>query len=200
MTRTGIAGVIIAGGKGTRIGGGKPFLPFGGTTLIEAVIARVQPQVDHLALNLPKTAPRPAPHLPYLPDPLFADIGPLNGLLAGLNWLPQSCDWLASFPCDTPFLPRDLVARLAAARSAERPVVVAAGEQIHALCALWPRAGFWSLRREVEAGRIRAMREALALLDAVRLQVPADDPAFFNVNTPEDLAEADRLCRAGKTD
>jgi molybdenum cofactor guanylyltransferase len=191
-----IAGLILAGGKGTRIGGGKALLPFRGAPLIAAVIARVQPQVAALALNPPEDqrasfAARFA--LPLIGDALPGYAGPLSGILAGLDGLAEGAAWLASFPCDTPFLPRDLVARLAAARCGTRPVVIRSGEEIQALCALWPRAGRPALRAGLESGALQSARRALAALDAVYLDIPARDPAFFNINTPEDLAAAERM-------
>jgi len=194
-----IAGLIVAGGQGRRIGGGKPLLPFRGAMLLDAVIARARPQVDSLALNIPETdsALYQRFALPLLIDAVPGFRGPLSGVVAGLMALPPGTDWLASFPCDTPFLPRDLVARLAASRAGERPVFSQAGEEIHALCALWPRAALGKLRAGVEAGTLASVRRALAALEAIPVPMPAGDPGFFNINTREDLAEAERMAAAG---
>lgn len=194
-----IGGVIVAGGRGTRIGDDKPLMPFRGGTLIDAVIARVRPQVGLLALNVPQARVeryRARYDLPLLVEAQPGFPGPLAGVLAGLDWLGPGMDWLASFPCDTPFLPEDLVQRLRAARQGARPVVIRAGAEIHALCALWPRACTGDLRAGMNTGALVSVRRALAALDAVHLDIASDDPGFFNINTKDDLAEAER--RAGR--
>src|ERR1700723_2202755 len=107
-----IAGVIIAGGKGVRLGGGKPARAFGRSTLLDAVIARARPQVDALALNVRAAESERYRDrgLELFTDSEEGDIGPLAGILAGLEWAERrGAIWLATFPADTPFLPRDLV-------------------------------------------------------------------------------------------
>jgi molybdopterin-guanine dinucleotide biosynthesis protein A len=189
-----IAGLIVAGGRGRRVGGGKPLLPFRGARLIDAVIARARPQVDALALNVPHQSRSgyEGYGLPLLCDADDSFGGPLSGVAAGLRWLQDECTWLASFPCDTPFLPPDLVTRLAAARDGTRPVVIKAGAEIHALCALWPREALPML----QSSREKSVRRVLSALDAITVPVASDDPGFFNINTPEDLAEAERMAAA----
>ncbi len=109
-----IDGIILAGGASSRMGAFKALLPLGNSTLIEAVIARIAPQVQTLAINV---APNDAETYRarfsqiVLPDLYDDRLGPLCGIVTGLSWCET--EWLATFPCDTPFLPRDLVAQLA---------------------------------------------------------------------------------------
>src|ERR1700733_369762 len=89
-----VAGIIVAGGQGARIGGGKPLLPFGPGNLLDAVIARVLPQVMLLALNVPADRDpvyrqRYGGRFTLLPDAIAESVGPLNGVLAGLYWLKK---------------------------------------------------------------------------------------------------------------
>jgi molybdopterin-guanine dinucleotide biosynthesis protein A len=191
-----IAGLIVAGGQGARMGAEKPLRPFMAGVLLDAVIARVGPQVSCLALNVHAEAvaryrARSA-ELPIVADRGPA-MGPLAGLLAGLAWLndQQRCDWLALFPCDTPFLPRQLVAMLASVKQDDcvpRPVVAFAEGHVQSLCSLWPATAFDSV-----IGNCDSVRDALSTLGALHYDFGDTGAAFFNVNTPEDLAEAERL-------
>lgn len=196
-----VAGVILAGGGATRIGGEKALAPFLAGTLLDAVIARVQPQVSLLALSVPAGQldlyrQRYGESYPLLLDPFPTGVGPLGGVIAGFEWL-ETLDgprWLASFPCDTPFLPSDLVAQLAQDAD-DAPVAARDGSRIHGVCALWPLASAGRLRNWVEEGRLRSLRSALEALDGKTRLIAAEPEAFFNINTPEDLAAADEMAR-----
>jgi molybdopterin-guanine dinucleotide biosynthesis protein A len=184
-----VAGVILAGGASARMGEHKPFMPFRDATLIEAVIARVKPQVDGLAVDVaPSMAEIYRARLDeiVLPD-LFAEtLGPLCGIVTGLMW--SQSDWLATFPCDTPFLPGDLVAQLA--MHADKSAVVAKGAQV---CGLWPAACLARLREGVESGELRSVLGAVEFFGGAVCEVRAPEHAFFNVNTRDDLKEAEAL-------
>jgi len=193
-----IAGVIIAGGAATRAGGGKALLPFAGGSLIGAVIRRVVSQVSLLALNVPAASVDDY-HSQYPDYPLLVDasenrVGPLAGVVAALEWLCTlgSADWLATFPCDTPFLPRDLVARLMlGARDA--PVFAHDGSRLQGLCAVWPLNCLEHLRPNVENGKLRSLHSAMEALDGSTCHIEVGENAFFNINTPEDLIRAEEL-------
>jgi molybdopterin-guanine dinucleotide biosynthesis protein A len=197
-----IVGTILAGGAGVRIGGAKGLQPFAGGTLIEAVIARVADQVAALAINaaapdVPLYRARYGDRFPLVTDTFPAGTGPLAGIVAGLEWaaLQPGASWLAIFPCDTPFLPGDLVARLLAASAAGRPIMAEDGERLHGVCGLWPVAAAARLREGVASGRLRSMVSAREALDGLRCLI-ADRDAFFNVNTPEDLRRAEAIARS----
>lgn len=190
-----IAGVILAGGAGSRIGGDKALMPFRSGTLIDAVIARVQSQVDALALGIPTASAdayqaRFGARYPLLRDTLGA--GPLAGIVAGLEWAQG--DWLASFPCDTPFLPKDLVAQLMR-DAVDTPVAARSGGRLHGVCAVWPVRCLAQLREGVETGQLRSLKSALDRLGGRAVDIASDDDAFFNVNTQADLAEAEAIAR-----
>ena len=196
-----VAGVIVAGGEAARLGGEKPFLPFRGHSLLDAVIARVRPQVDVLALNLradaaPKAAGRYSE--PILTDTVPGSVGPLAGIVTGLEWVRElgGIEWMASFPGDTPFLATDLVATLSGAVVGNVPVFAQDGEAAQYLCALWPLSALEPLRAGVESGNLRSLYRAYEELGAICCRVPSPAHAFFNVNTAEDLVEAERLAAA----
>lgn len=190
-----VAGIIVAGGEGTRLGGQKPLQAFGQGVLLDAVIARVRAQVDALALNIPPAQAglyRARYALPLLFDPFDSQCGPLGGIVAGLEWLEasQAFDWLASFPCDTPFLPNDLVSQLLADSRPGAPAMAMVGECTHGLCALWPAGAGMRLRAGIANGALRSMTSALEALHGGYCEIACEDNAFMNINTPEDLAQA----------
>lgn len=196
-----IAGVILAGGKGERIGGRKALLPFGAGALIDAVIETVEPQVGRLAINVPSTdeslyRARFGARFDVLADTFDQGTGPLAGIVAGLVWAKAmgGVEWLASFPCDAPFLPRDLVPRLLKASEAGKPCAAEDGERLQGVCAIWPVGCLERLRDGVEEGRLRSPYAALAEFCGTRCRFD-DAAAFYNVNTREDLVRADEMTR-----
>ncbi len=137
--------------------------------------------------------------LPIVPDNLPGNPGPLAGVLAALDWVAANdpaLSWVVSVPGDAPFLPRDLVARLHAARLREGTVFVCAGSGrwTHPVIGLWPVSIRDDLRVAVAEQGIRKVDAFTARHGCAVEYWPVDpvDP-FFNVNTPKDLAEASRL-------
>ena len=197
-----IAGVVIAGGQSKRMGNRiKASCLLGGQTLLERVTERLRRQVDSLLLNINDDASQ-FKHLsvPILPDCCAGQLGPLAGLLTGLEWARESlpgCEWLVSVPVDTPFLPGDLVRRLihgqiSANMDAEVAVVSSAGRR-HPVCALWSVASAAPLRRALVIDGLRKVGDWLACLRVC--EVPFDGAAvdpFFNVNNLTDLKKAEQ--------
>lgn len=193
-----IAGVIIAGGEGKRLGlPEKPLAPFRGRTLLDAVVDAARPQVSALALDIRSVsarhyAPWAGSGISLLHDPFGGEAGPLGGVVAALDWASGiGAGWLATFPADTPFLPRNLVDRLLSAVAPAAPAVATSPRGIESLCALWPVSLRLHLEDGVRSGEFRSVQQTLAALGAAQC-VFEDDDAFFNVNTPGDLAEAER--------
>ena len=184
-----IDGVVLAGGASSRMGDHKPLIPFRGATLIEAVIARARPQVQNLKIDVPQAmadAYRARFGDIVLADAFDETLGPLCGIVTGLEW--TTADWLATFPCDTPFLPLDVVAQLAG-HASDRPVV-AKGAQVFGL---WPKSSLAALRAGLESGAHRSVLSAVDALGGKVCELPVSQNAFFNINTPDDLNEADQL-------
>ena len=187
------AGVVLAGGRSSRLGVEKALAPLAGRPLVAHVAGRLAPQVDALFLSANGDAARFAD----LGCAIVADAapsggaGPLAGVAAALRYAQSlGAAWLATAPCDTPFLPLDLVARLAAAAEAGgAPVAVAASRRgLEPMFALWSTA----LAPEVEAALAAGEggpRRLIARLGGAEARF-ADADAFANLNTPEDLAAA----------
>jgi molybdopterin-guanine dinucleotide biosynthesis protein A len=181
-------------------GGDKPLRLLAGRTLLDYVIERIRPQVRALVLNANGDPARFAAWgLPVVGDPLPDFPGPLAGVLAGMRWAAaQQASTVLSVPTDTPFLPVDLVTRLEAARAAAgMPIACAAsGGRTHPVAALWPVALADELEAALRAGerKIDAWTARYGVAEAV-FDDDAGDP-FFNVNRPEELAEAERRLAA----
>ena len=200
-----IAGIILAGGLSRRMGGGeKPLRPLGGRSLLDHVIARLTPQVGTLAINANGDPARLAAFgLPVVPDTVEGFAGPLAGILAGLEWAAANTTarQLASVAGDTPFFPRDLVHRLMEATDGKPETIATAssGGRTHPTFALWPVDLAAALRAalvERDERRVTAFiaRHAHVEVDFAFQRVAGlDYDPFFNINTPQDLAEAGRL-------
>ena len=194
-------GLVLAGGLARRMGGGdKARITIGGVTILERVLACLEPQCTNLVINANGDPARFADtKLPVVADSVPDFAGPLAGILAGLDWaalhLPE-CEWVASVPADCPFLPNDLVARLHAARAAAGAPLSCArsGKWRHPVVGLWPLALRDDLRRALVAEGLRKIEIWTARHGVAIADWPAEpvDP-FFNVNTPEDAAQAQAM-------
>jgi molybdenum cofactor guanylyltransferase len=194
-------GLILAGGLARRMGGGdKARIKVGGRTILDRVLATMTPQCSALIINANGDPARFADtRLPVVADSIPDFAGPLAGILAGLDWAaahaPDVAD-IASVPGDCPFLPSDLVQRLAATRAkAKTPLACArSGEWRHPVVGLWPLALREDLRKALMVDGLHKIeiwtaRHGVAIADWPAAPV---DP-FFNVNTPEDVAAAERV-------
>lgn len=194
-------GLVLAGGLARRMGGGdKPLTRIGSMTILERVLARLAPQCARLVLNANGDPGRfAATALPVVADSVPGFAGPLAGILAGLDWAAAHAPAIAtvvSVPGDCPFLPHDLVARLQSARAgAGTPLACArSGAWRHPVVGLWPVTLRADLRRALVEEDLRKIevwtaRHGVAVADWPDRPV---DP-FFNVNTPEDAAAAERI-------
>ena len=194
-------GIILAGGKATRMGGGdKGLRVVAGKRLLDRVIERLGPQCEALAINANGNPARFAGFgLPVLPDSLPDHPGPLAGVLAGLDWAAGlGAEAIVTVAADTPFFPADLVARLRAAAGPSGLALAASRDDSgklwqHPTFGLWPVALRDDLRAALEGG-LRKIVLWTERHEAGIAEFPSHpfDP-FFNINTPEDIAEAERL-------
>ncbi len=194
-------GVLLAGGLARRMGGGdKPMKTIAGRTILERVIERLKPQCDQIILNANGNASRFASFgLPVVADTIEGFAGPLAGVLTALDWTAAhrpDVEWVLSTATDCPFLPHDLVARLQHARISEgaQLAVAASGDQVHPVIGLWNVALREDLRHALVVEDMRKIDRWTARYKLATVTWP-DKPIdpFFNANTIEDLAEAERL-------
>jgi molybdenum cofactor guanylyltransferase len=201
MSEAAIPGVLLAGGLARRMGGGdKPMRQIGGRSILERVIARLTPQCGELILNANGDPARFARFgLPVIPDTVENFPGPLAGVLAALDWAAAhrpSVSIVLSAAADCPFLPRDLVARLheALVNEGAQLAVAASGGQSHPVIGLWRVALRDELRHALVQDNIRRVDRWTGRYKLATVAWPTAplDP-FFNANTMEDVAEAERL-------
>ena len=196
-----VCGIILAGGLARRMGGGdKPLKEIAGKPILTHVIERLQPQCAHLVLNANGDPARFARFgLPVVADDVADFAGPLAGILAGLDWLAANvphAECAVSVAADTPFIPRDLVERLRAARVREACdiAVAASGGRTHPVIALWPVA----LRRDLRAALVeedeRKIDRFTARHQVAEVSWPNEpyDP-FFNLNEAADIKAAEKM-------
>jgi molybdopterin-guanine dinucleotide biosynthesis protein A len=190
-----IFGVILAGGQGRRLGGAdKATLDLGGARLVDRAIARLEPQVEELAISSNTGAELAVLGLPILVD--AAPLGPLAGLLAAMEWAASmGADYIASAAVDCPHFPCDLVAHLHLALEGGGTIALARAGRVHGTFGLWPV----SLRSDL--GQFLNFCAHPKLMDyAARYPLAyadfPDEAAFDNINTPLDLARLRAAVRA----
>ncbi|MDN5785665.1 molybdenum cofactor guanylyltransferase MobA [Pseudorhodobacter sp.] len=196
-----LPGVILAGGRATRMGGGdKGLRMVAGRRIIDHVIARLAAQCDPLAINANGDATRLAEFgLPILPDSLPDHPGPLAGVLAGLDWAAGfGASAIITAAADTPFFPADLVARLQAHAGPSGLCLAASADatgrmQRQPTFGLWPVALRDDLRTALQGGlrKIVLWTQSHDAGQAEFASTPYDP--FFNINAPEDLLRAQDL-------
>ena len=196
-----IPGVLLAGGLARRMGGGdKPMRTIAGRTILDRVIARLAPQCDGLIISANGDPARFASFgLPVVGDGVADFPGPLAGILATLDWMAENrpdVSLVLSAAADCPFLPRDLVLRLRQAQIEQNAqlAVAASDGQSHPVIGLWSVALRDELRHSLVVEDIRKIDRWTARYPLATVAWPTTplDP-FFNANTMDDIAEAERL-------
>lgn len=197
-SRTGAVGLVLAGGKSSRMGGqDKSFLPLAGVPMIERVIGRLREQVSCIVISANGDPERfQALNFPVVADP-EPEGGPLFGLLAGMAWAQEhaGATHVAAVACDTPFFPLDLVDRLMdAVRRLPGSIAVARSSgRHHPVFGLFPivladHLALWLGRKED-----RSVSRWIENHPVVFVDFDTEPDPFLNINTPGDLALADRI-------
>jgi len=184
-----VSGIVLAGGQGRRMGGvDKGLVHLRGKPMVAWVLERLAPQVGEIVINANQNLEAYAAfgHR-VVPDDVGGFAGPLAGLHAGLAAVAH--ELAVTVPCDSPFLPADLVARLRAALGANELAVAKTGDQPHPVFSLVRRSVHAHLGAFL-AGGGRKIDAWYASLEVV--EVPFDDEAdaFRNINTREELGQA----------
>ena len=187
-------GVILAGGQATRMGGGdKGLLQLGDRSILDHVIARIDPQVAALSLNANGDAERFSGYgLPVKSDSIEGFVGPLSGVLAGMDWAHSiGASHVVSVAADSPFFPCDLVPQLLLNATGDGLALAASPSGRQPTFGIWPV----SLREDLRGALIGGLRKVVQWTNthgAGTAEFP-DDQAFFNVNTPDDLIQAEAM-------
>jgi molybdopterin-guanine dinucleotide biosynthesis protein A len=189
-----ITGAILAGGRGSRMGGiDKGLAPLGDKPLIEHILAALGPQVTHLLINANRNIDRYAEYgHPVVKDRLDGHQGPLAGFAALLGACED--DWLVTVPCDTPHIPADLVQRMWSARvDAGAEIAIAHdGRRMQPAHALLPRRLLSDLEAFLDSGE-RKIDRWYARHAIVEVDFSDQPDAFLNLNRPEDYRQFDKV-------
>jgi molybdenum cofactor guanylyltransferase len=189
---TGVSGVVLAGGQGRRMGSvDKGLVLLQGRPMVQHALERFAPQVDDILINANQHIEQYAAFgFPVVADAIGGFVGPLAGLHVGLTHAAQ--ELVATVPCDSPFLPADLVARLLGAlRAAGSDLAVARTfDQPHPVFALVRRSVLPHLTHFLEGGG-RKIDAWYATLKTVEVGFDDEANAFRNINTIDELKQID---------
>ena len=205
-----IPGIILAGGLSRRMGGGdKGLLMLGKKSIIKRVIDKVSPQVGSLAININGDSSRfPDYKLPIIPDSIKGYLGPLSGILAGMEWAFKNGNrYIATIAADTPFLPDDFIKRLHAMVKSKNLNIGIAASRILSTDDVFmhPTFGIWEvcLKDDLRDALANDTRKIMFWAKKFKLDYyyfdtsdKLSDP-FFNINTPDDLEEAKYRLKKG---
>ena len=188
----GVTGLVLAGGQGSRMGGvDKGLQAFRGRPMVAHVIDRLAPQVDEILINANRNVEvyRRFGHR-VVPDSITGFAGPLAGFERGLDYAKG--ELVATVPCDSPFLPPDLIARLHAAleKASAQLAVARTGDQAHPVFCLMRRTVHQSLREFLGSGQ-RKIDKWYAGLTVVEVAFDDEAQAFMNINTRAELSDAE---------
>ena len=186
----GITGLVLAGGQGRRMGGvDKGLQPLRGRPMVQWALERLAPQVDEVLINCNQNLDEYRKLGKRLvPDEIGGFAGPLAGLHAGLKAAAHPL--VVTVPCDSPFLPTDLVARLHAALSDRDLAVAKTGDQAHPVFALVKKSVAPNLEAFLSSGG-RKIDAWYASLNVIEVHFDDEAHAFRNINTPEELAKGE---------
>jgi molybdopterin-guanine dinucleotide biosynthesis protein A len=193
------AGLILAGGKSSRFGSDKALASLGGRSLLERAAEALGPWVSEIAISAPTESAAEAEGrrlafsvLPDSPGPVH---GPLTGILTGLEWSARrGLTWMISLPCDVVGLPADTFSRLLAAAIRTNGAYAMTGQGPQSLCAVWPVKGMDALETILNTGIHPPVRDFLDFMGAAPVYFD-EDGIFLNINTQDDLAEAEKSLR-----
>jgi molybdopterin-guanine dinucleotide biosynthesis protein A len=188
-----VAVVILAGGEGKRIGGNKPLRLLGGKSLLERVMRYASGISKCCAVAVRDETQIGNIEIPVVRDDPEIE-GPLGGLVAALRFArDEGRGAVLTIPADMPFLPTDLADRLVDSIGQSRAVIACSGGHQHPVCGLWRTEALDAFPEYLASGR-RSLRGFAGVVGYVAIDWPVDplDP-FFNINSEQDLAEAERL-------
>lgn len=193
IDQSSIVVAVLAGGEGSRIGGGKPLMRLGGKTLLERAYDRARGWSSSAIISVRRPEQLGSCEFPWISDAAGID-GPLAGLAAALEWAcRQGAGALLTIPCDMPFLPGDLRNRLINEIGESDAAVASSGGELHPVCALWRKADTYQFADYCASGR-RSLKGFAQHLGFAEVEWPTSprDP-FFNINSPDDLAAAEAM-------
>ena len=199
MNKKDVLGIILSGGLSTRMGEDKSIKQISGKSLLEHVIFRSSGQVDKLIINSNKSNNifKKLGMDVVINDCIPGSLGPLIGVLSGMKWARKNSDykWLASFPIDCPFFPKNIIERFIEESDNYKIVLAEGSERLHPVFSLWRICEY--LESQLESFLVNGERKINKFTKKFKTRVVkftevGYDP-FFNVNTMNDLIKAEKI-------
>lgn len=193
MESSTIAVAVLAGGEGSRIGGGKPLVELKGRALIDRAYDRARGWSSSAIVAIRTPEQLGSRQLPWIADASGIE-GPLAGLAAALEWAcRQGARALLTIPCDMPFLPHDLPRRLTDEAGELEAAIASSGGELHPVCGLWRNEAIYKFPDYCASGRrsLKGFAEHVGYTKVEWSCAPRDP--FFNINSPADLAKAESM-------
>jgi molybdopterin-guanine dinucleotide biosynthesis protein A len=187
-----LALVVLAGGEGTRIGGAKPLRSLGGRLLIDRALEQARRWSSTIAVAVREESQVGPVHATLIGDDPEVE-GPLGGLVSGLSFARSAgSEFLLTIPTDMPFLPGNLPEKLHGAIADYGSALASSGGHLHPVCGLWRSSSLEKLPAYLASGR-RSLKGFAELIGCAQVEWPvAPTDPFFNVNSAEDLVEAEK--------
>jgi molybdopterin-guanine dinucleotide biosynthesis protein A len=186
-----IAVVVLAGGEGRRIGGGKPLRRLGSGTLLARALDRAHAWSDEVAVSVRHDGAGLGANVPVLADDPAVE-GPLAGIASALRYAESiGREAVLTLPCDTPFLPDDLAEQLVASLGEASAALAASGGRLHPTCALWRTHALDDMDSYLGSGRRSILGFAASIGHATVEWLAEPRDPFFNINDSADLGRAE---------
>jgi len=200
MNEHNILGAILAGGKSKRMGKDKLFLKLNNTTLIDHTIKKVKKYFKELIIiTNQENKFFLKNNLTIVKDCIDGQLGPLVGILTAMKWAKENssnCNWIASFPCDTPFFPEAVILKFIEESKKKKSLMLCASShgRKHNIFGLWSLDLYDKLYNDLVKNKIRKVQDWTKANNIKNLEFKFEDyDPFFNINTLEDLEFAKKL-------
>ena len=203
MNENNILGVILAGGKSKRFGQEKSQVKLGDKTLLEHSLSKLKSKFDKILIV---TNNNMIKDYTVINDCIDGQLGPLVGVLSAMKWIKKnsfSYDWVATFPCDTPFFNTTIIEEFFKASKLNDNLLyfVKSKEKRHNIFGLWSLKLIEILEKDIIENNYRKVEKWANKIGVKTINVPYDDiDPFFNINTKEDLIEAEKILKNYKHD
>ena len=198
MSENNVLPVILAGGKSRRFGGDKSKAKLGDLTLLDHTIQKLKKKFDEILIISNEENNKEIANVSYSKDVMEGQLGPLVGVLSSMEWIlsnRKNYKWVMTFPCDTPFLPKNLIDVLLkeAIRGKHKIVIATSKEKTHPTIGIWHLSLFNDLDSSIKKGVRKILQWASRhSLGYVEFKNSEYDP-FFNINYKEDILKAEEI-------
>ena len=196
MDENNILGVVLAGGKSKRFGKDKANVKLGNKTLIQHTLDKIKSKFSKIIVVSNTEVVK---DYIIVKDCINGQLGPLVGVLSAMKWIKtnnHSYDWLATFPCDTPFFNVSLIDKFIEASKSSNDLLYFAKtkEKRHNIFGLWSLKLIETLEKDIVDNKYRKVEEWANKIGVktININYAGTDP-FFNINTKEDLEEAEKI-------